>query len=80
MLKTFDDLIIWQKSYQLCLDIYRSTRNFLAEDKFELVAQMRSSAVSMPTKIAEGYGRKTTPEFIYLYHVTYGSLSEPETQ
>ncbi len=80
MLRTFKDLKVWQKSYQLCLNIYKNTKVFPSEEKFGLTSQMRRSAVSVPSNIAEGYGRKTTQEYIYSCYVAYGSLCELETQ
>ena len=80
MLRSFKVLIVWQKSYQLCLDVYRITRNFPNEEKFGLTSQMRRSAVSIPSNIAEGYGRKTTKEYIQSLYIAYGSQCELETQ
>ena len=80
MLKTFKDLLVWQKSYQLCLSIYKITKAFPQEEKFGLTSQMRRSSVSIPSNVAEGYGRKTTQEYIYSCYVAYGSLCELETQ
>ncbi|MBW1852800.1 MAG: four helix bundle protein, partial [Deltaproteobacteria bacterium] len=48
----------WQKSYQLCLGIYKETAKFPKEERFGLTSQMRRSAVSVPSNISEGYGRK----------------------
>ncbi|MBM4167418.1 MAG: four helix bundle protein, partial [Ignavibacteria bacterium] len=76
----FKDLIVWQKSYQLSLDVYRITKNFPSEERFGLVSQMRRAAVSVPSNIAEGYGRKTTREYIQALYIAYGSLCELETQ
>jgi len=61
MLKTFKDLLFWQKSYHLCLSIYKISKIFPFEEKFGLTAQMIRSSVSIPSNIAEGYGRKTRP-------------------
>jgi len=80
MLKTFKDLLVWQKSYQLCLSIYKITKAYPKEEKFGLTSQMRRSSVSIPSNIAEGYGRKTTQEYVYSCYVAYGSLCELETQ
>lgn len=80
MLRTFKDLLVWQKSYQLCLSIYKITKAYPQEERFGLTSQMRRSSVSIPSNIAEGYGRKTTQEYIYSCYVAYGSLCELETQ
>ena len=80
MLKNYRELIVWQKSYQLCIDLYRITKGFPQEEKFGLTSQIRRAAVSVPSNIAEGYGRKTTPEYIRALYVAYGSHCELETQ
>jgi four helix bundle protein len=80
MLKNYKELIVWQKSYQLCIDIYRITKDFPKEEKFGLTSQIRRAVVSIPSNIAEGYGRKTTPEYIRALYVAYGSNCELETQ
>src|SRR4030043_834578 len=80
MLKNYKDLKVWQRSYQLCLDIYRTTKGFPIEERYGLTAQIRRAAVSVPSNIAEGYGRKTTPEYIQSLYIAYGSNCELETQ
>lgn len=80
MLKNFKELKVWKKSYQLCLDIYKSTANFPNDEKFGLTSQIRRAAVSIPSNIAEGYGRKTTPDYIWFLYIAYGSNCELETQ
>jgi four helix bundle protein len=80
MLRNFKDLKVWQKSYQLCLEIYRVTRKFPKEEIYTLISQIRRSALSIPSNIAEGYGRKTTPEYIHSLYIAYGSICELETQ
>ena len=80
MLKNYRELIVWQKSYQLCLEVYRTTKNFPGEEKYGLTSQIRRAAVSVPSNIAEGYGRKTTPDYIRALQIAYGSNCELETQ
>ena len=80
MLKNFKELNVWQKAYQLCLEIYRVTRKFPKEEIYGLTSQIRRSAVSIPSNIAEGYGRKTTGEYIQALYVAYGSNCELEIQ
>jgi four helix bundle protein len=80
MLKNFKELKVWQKAYQLCLEIYRVTRNFPKEEIYGLTSQIRRAAVSVPSNVAEGYGRKTTGEYIQALYVAYGSNCELETQ
>ena len=73
MLKNYKELQVWQKSYNLCLDIYKVTKGFPKEELYSLTSQMRRSAISVPSNIAEGYGRKTTPEYIRSLYVVYGN-------
>jgi four helix bundle protein len=80
MLKNFKELKVWQKAYQLCLDIYQISKNFPNGEKFGLTSQIRRSPVSIPSNISEGYGRRTTPDYIRSLYIAYGSNCELETQ
>ena len=80
MLKNYKELKVWQKSYQPCLEIYRITAKFPKEEKFGLISQIRRAAVSVPSNIAEGYGRKTTADYVRSLYIAYGSNCELETQ
>jgi len=80
MLKNYKELKVWQRAYQLCLETYRSTRAFPKEERYGLTSQIRRAAVSVPSNIAEGYGRKTTGEYIQALYIAYGSNCELETQ
>lgn len=80
MTKTFKDLIVWQKAYNLCLEVYKATKEFPNEEKYTLISQIRRAAISIPSNIAEGHGRKTTAEYIQALYIAYGSLCELETQ
>jgi four helix bundle protein len=80
MLKNYKELKIWQRSYQLCLEIYKITKTFPNEERYGLTSQIRRAAVAVPSNIAEGYGRKTTPEYIRFLYNAYGSICELETQ
>jgi len=80
MLKNYKDLKVWQRSYQLCLEIYKITKGFPREERYSLTSQIRRAAVSIPSNIAEGYGRKTTLEYIRFLYIAYGSNCELETQ
>ena len=79
-LKSYKELKVWQRSYQLCLEIYKITKGFPDEEKYGLTSQLRRAAVSVPSNISEGYGRKTTPEYIQFLYIAYGSVCEIETQ
>ena len=80
MLKNYKELKVWQKAYSLCLDVYRVSREFPKEEKFGLKSQARRAAVSIPSNIAEGYGRKSTADYVRMLYIAYGSLCELETQ
>jgi four helix bundle protein len=80
MLKNYKELNVWQKSYEFCLEIYRITAKFPHEERYGLTSQIRRSAVSIPSNIAEGYGRKTTVDYIRMLYISYGSVCELETQ
>ena len=74
------DLDVWQKSMDLVELIYDLTSQFPLEERFGLVSQMRRSAVSIPSNIAEGAARKGDKELIQFLMIAIGSLSELETQ
>ena len=74
------DLIVWQKSMQLVTLIYEITRFLPVEEKFGLVSQMRRSAVSIPSNIAEGYARNRRKENHQFVSIAYSSAVELDTQ
>jgi four helix bundle protein len=80
MLKNYKELKVWQKSYQLSLELYKITKGFPGDEKYGLTSQMRRAAVSVPSNIAEGYGRKTTRDYVRSLYLAYGSNCELETQ
>ncbi|MGD0941264.1 MAG: four helix bundle protein [Terracidiphilus sp.] len=73
-------LQVWQRSIQLTVAVYRLTQNFPREEVYVLTSQMRRSAVSVPSNIAEGQGRLTTGEFRQFLGVARGSSFELQTQ
>lgn len=79
-MNTYKDLVVWQKSIDLVVQLYNLTNSFPPEEKFGLVSQMRRSAVSIPSNIAEGYSRKTKKENAQFINIAFGSASELETQ
>lgn len=79
-IKSYKDLVVWQKSVLLVKRVYELTRSFPPDEKFGLVAQMRRAAVSVPSYLAEGHARNTTGEFIQFISHAEGSLAELETQ
>ena len=80
MLKNYKELKVWQKAYQLCIMIYKITKHFPKEEQYGLTTQIRRSAVSVPSNIAEGYDRKTTQAYIQSLYIAYGSHCELESQ
>ena len=77
---SFKDLIVWQKSYKLVLEIYKITKAFPRSETYCLTQQMRRAVISLPSNIAEGYGRKHKLEYQHFLSIVYASLSELETQ
>jgi four helix bundle protein len=78
--QSFRDLVVWQRAIQLAAAVYRLTRDFPREEVYGLTSQMRRSAVSVPSNIAEGQGRLSTGEFRQFLGVTRGSNFELQTQ
>jgi four helix bundle protein len=76
----FRELIVWQKSISLVVQIYEITRDFPKEEKFNLVSQMQRAATSIPSNIAEGAGRNTNNYFKHFLTISIGSAHELETQ
>jgi four helix bundle protein len=74
------EMRVWQASIELVEAIYRFTSEFPKEETYGLANQLRRAAVSVPSNIAEGSGRRTTPELIQYLHIANGSLSEMDTQ
>jgi len=79
-MENYKELDVWRKGMDLVELIYLLTKKFPPEEKFGLVSQMQRSAVSIPSNIAEGWGRGSTSEYIYFLRVAKGSLLELETQ
>lgn len=79
-LQSYKELIVWQKAYQLVLEIYKTTKSFPKSELFGLSQQMRRAAISIPSNIAEGYDRNHKAEYHLFLSIAYGSLSELETQ
>ena len=79
-MRNYRDLIVWQKSMALVTEVYSITRLFPKEELYGLVSQIRRSAVSIPSNIAEGYGRYSTNDYIRFLQIAIGSLYEFQTQ
>lgn len=79
-LKSYKELIVWQKSIKLVKEVFLLTDKFPKSETYGLISQMRRAAVSIPSNIAEGYGRKSPKEYAQFYSIAYGSTLELETQ
>ncbi|MBK8701517.1 MAG: four helix bundle protein [Saprospiraceae bacterium] len=78
-LKSYQDLMVWQKSMDLAKQIYVYTASFPKEEMYGLTSQMRRAAVSISANIAEGQARNSTGEFRHFLGIAKGSLAELET-
>jgi four helix bundle protein len=79
-MSNFRNLLIWQKSMSLTTKIYNSTKNFPKEEIFGLTSQIRRSSISIPSNIAEGFGRDSNKEYLRFLNISIGSLFEMQTQ
>lgn len=79
-IKSYKDLIVWQKGYELVKQVYKISAKLPQSEIFALQSQMRRSAVSIVSNIAEGSSRKTRKDYCQFMHIAYGSTSELETQ
>lgn len=79
-IKNYRDLLVWQKSMILVTNIYKASKSFTKDETYGLTSQIRRCAVSIPSNIAEGYGRNSTSDYIRYLHIATGSLYELQTQ
>jgi four helix bundle protein len=77
---SYKELIVWQKSILFVKQIYKLTRKFPKSETFALTSQIQRASVSIPSNIAEGYGRRSHNEYLQFYSISYGSTLEVETQ
>ena len=75
-IKTFEDVLVWQKAHAFVLLVYRATKRFPADEKYGLTSQLRRSAVSIPANFAEGFGKRTKADKLRFYTIARGSLEE----
>jgi four helix bundle protein len=78
--KSFQDLIVWQKGISLVTEVYALTTQFPAHEIYGLTSQLRRASVSIPSNVAEGHGRATRGEFNQFLGHARGSLCEVQTQ
>ncbi len=74
--QNFKELIVWAKSHELTLEIYKVTKGFPSDEKYGMVSQMRRAAYSIPANIIEGHSRKSKNEFLQFLSIAKGSLEE----
>ncbi len=79
-MSSYKDLIVWQKSIQLCVNVYEVTNHFPRNELYGLISQIRRCSIAIPSNIAEGQRRGHKPEFIQFLRIAYGSGAELETQ
>jgi len=79
-IKTYRDLVVWQKSMALVAEVYKLSKPFPKDEVYGLTSQMRRCAVSIPSNIAEGYGRNSTSDYVRFLRIATGSLYELQTQ
>ena len=80
MLRSYRDLLVWQKAVEFALLVYRLSEAFPKREIYGLTSQVRRAAVSVPSNIAEGYGRGSRKEYVQFLSIAQGSLKEMETQ
>ena len=79
-MQDFRKLKMWEKAHPLTLAVYRVTSKFPKDEMYGLTSQIRRAAASIPTNMAEGYGRDTEPEFNRFMQIAMGSACETEYQ
>lgn len=79
-MRSYRDLLVWQKAIELVVAIYSITQRFPKNEAYGLVSQMQRAAVSIPSNIAEGHGLKQTLAYLRHLAIASGSLAELETQ
>lgn len=80
MLNSYKELVVWQKSFELSIKIFKATSKFPKSELYGLVSQMRRCAVSIPSNIAEGYTRGYRQEYVQFLRIAFASGAELETQ
>jgi len=75
-IKSFEDLLVWQKAHKVVLSIYKLLEKFPKEEKYRIIDQLVRAVISIPTNISEGFGRYTSKDYIHFLIISRGSLSE----
>lgn len=79
-IKSYRELLVWQKGIMLVKEVYKLTKKFPRTEEYGLVNQIRRSAISIPSNIAEGQARQHSKEFRQFLYMALGSLAELDTQ
>ncbi len=79
-LQSYQELKVWQRGMDLVVECYRLSDQLPATERYDLARQIRRSAVSIPSNIAEGYGREHVGDYVRFLSIANGSLKELETQ
>ncbi len=79
-IRSYRDLIAWQKAMDLCCRVYTASSHFPRDERFGLISRLRRAAVSIPSNIAEGYGRGRLQDYLRFLRMARGSLYELQTQ
>jgi four helix bundle protein len=79
-IRTFKDLLVWQKSMDLSIEVYRLTDNYPSHERYGLTAETRKTSRSVPSNIAEGHKRGSTADYVRFLRIAAGSAGELETQ
>jgi four helix bundle protein len=77
---SFRNLVVWQRAFGLCIDLYRTTERFPAAERFGLTSEVRKTARSIVYNIAEGHRRASARDFARFLDISHGSAAELETQ
>ncbi len=78
-IKGFRDLSVWQRAYELTLELYRMSKKFPKEERYGITSQVQRAAISVPANIAEGYERNHRKEYLQFLFIAKGSLGELDT-
>ncbi|MBU1127472.1 MAG: four helix bundle protein [Candidatus Omnitrophica bacterium] len=79
-MKTYRDLLVWQKSMNLVTAVYQITKILPKNEKYGLISQIKRCAISIPSNIAEGYGRRSRNDYLRFLQIAISSLYELQTQ
>ncbi len=80
MLGPYKNLMVWQQAILLATEVYKLTSTFPKSEVYGLASQIRRAAVSIPSNIAEGYGRSTNTDLVHFLYMALGSSNEVDTQ